>query len=570
MPPTSKGFLSETTVTLLYVAAALVVFMLLGYGYTAYSTSELTNEEAVNAVETASRVWLWVFVLGAAAALAAVYYRGRGKVGGMEVGPLVQLLTRHDYQKAADALRAAGTVDDDLERSLAHLAEQRRKLTETLQQHRANMAGNTTSMTGLNESIEQGLGTLRQLERSIDEIAGLQQGSGEGIEGLSRCAEETSSSILEMTAINNEVAENSRKLSTSVEETTTAIEEMTFSVKEVARNVDELSTAAEETATSMNQMDVSISQVDTNASETARLSETVTADAETGVSAINKTIDGIDRIKHTSRVAADVIGTLGQRIAAIGNILTVIDDVAEQTNLLALNAAIIAAQAGEHGRGFAVVADEIKALAERTGSSTKEIAELVKTVQTESKNAIDVMSKGVEDVEEGVRLGHNAEDALRNIVDSAKRSTLMIKAIAQATVEQAKGSKQVTNAIIRIAETVQQIALATSEQAKGSEQIMRSAENMKVITQQVARSTEEQNRGSLQISQAIENIRQSTEKISAAQRDQANIAKKFSQASTHVRETCQHAGTTAHEIDHRLAEDLAEVDRLIHVLTANE
>ncbi|MEO0811652.1 MAG: methyl-accepting chemotaxis protein, partial [Myxococcota bacterium] len=148
----------------------------------------------------------------------------------------------------------------------------------------------------------------------------------------------------------------------------------------------------------------------------------------------------------------------------------------------------------------------------------KEIAELIKTVQDESRNAINVMSQGVSDVDEGVRLGHNAEDALRKIVESAKRSTLMIKAIAQATVEQAKGSKQVTNAISRIAETVQQIALATAEQAKGAEQIMKSAERMKVITSQVERSTEEQNRGGRQMTESIENIREMVENIHEAQR----------------------------------------------------
>ncbi len=92
---------------------------------------------------------------------------------------------------------------------------------------------------------------------------------------------------------------------------------------------------------------------------------------------------------------------MGQKIEAIGQILSVIDDVAEQTNLLALNAAIIAAQAGEHGKGFAVVADEIKDLAERSGVSTKEIASLIKTIQSESRNAIAAVERGNINVDKG-------------------------------------------------------------------------------------------------------------------------------------------------------------------------
>lgn len=383
--------------------------------------------------------------------------------------------------------------------------------------------------------------SVSRLDRAMRDEASAQGQIGSNVEGLSQSALATSSSVMEMVAINNEVTENMHNLSVSVQETTTAIEEMTFSVKEVAKNIEELSTAAEETAASMNEMDVSISQVETNANETSKLSETVTSDAETGVSAINKTINGIDRIKESSRIASEVIGNLGAKIDEIGNILTVIDDVAEQTNLLALNAAIIAAQAGEHGRGFAVVADEIKALAERTGSSTKEIAELIKTVQNESRNAISVMSQGVDDVQQGVQLGHNAEDALRKIVDSAKRSTLMIKAIAQATVEQSKGSKQVTNAISRIAETVQQIALATAEQAKGAEQIMKSAERMKVITSQVERSTEEQNRGGRQMTDSIENIRELVESMNNVQRERQNLQDRIAEAA----EKADSAGQTS-------------------------
>ena len=363
------------------------------------------------------------------------------------------------------------------------------------------------------QATEQASTYIREMTTSLSNIA-------QSIETLASSAEESSSSILQMTATNDEVAENIGELATSVRETVSSIEEMAYSIREVAKNVDALSLTAEETSSSMNQMDVSIDQVQSNANETARLSEEVATDAEKGAEAILKTIGEIYRIKESSQEAVSVISNLGFRIEAIGQILQVIDDVAEQTNLLALNAAIIAAQAGEHGKGFAVVADEIKDLAERAGGSTKEIAELIKTIQAESKNAIAAVERGAHNVDRGVEVSNEAERALKKILESSQKSTNMVRAIARATVEQAKGSKQVTDAIGRIAETVQQIAAATAEQARGSELIMKSAEKMRTITQHVERSSQEQARGGRQITTAIEQISNMVNSLNATQRQQ--------------------------------------------------
>ena len=319
-------------------------------------------------------------------------------------------------------------------------------------------------------------------------------------------------------------------------ETVSSIEEMAYSIKEVARNVDALALTAEETSSSMNEMDISIDQVQSNANETARLSEAVTVDAEIGADSIVKIIEEINRIKSTSSEAVDVISNLGSRIDAIGDILNVIDEVAEQTNLLALNAAIIAAQAGEHGKGFAVVADEIKDLAERTGASTKEIAELIKTIQHESRNAIQAVERGAGTVDRGVTVSAEAEAALKKILDSAKQSTSMIRAIARATVEQAKGSKQVTDAIGRIAETVQQIAAATAEQARGSELIMKSAENMRLITQHMERSSQEQAKGGQQMTETIEHISQMVTQLHESHQLQARGSEQTLAAARRIEE----------------------------------
>src|SRR4029078_6922611 len=237
--------------------------------------------------------------------------------------------------------------------------------------------------------------------------------------------------------------------------------------------------------------------------------------------------------------AVAVISNLGSRIDAIGQIVNVIDDVAEQTNLLALNAAIIAAQAGEQGKGFAVVADEIKDLAERAGASTREITDLIKTVQGESKNAITAVERGAHNVDRGVEVSNEAERALKKILESSQKSTNMVRAIARATVEHAKGSKQVTDAIGRIAETVQQIAAATAQQARSSELIMGSAEKMRLITQHVERSAQEQAKGGRQVTTVIENISAMVSTLNTSQKSQANGTKNLKDAETRFEETAR-------------------------------
>jgi methyl-accepting chemotaxis protein len=385
----------------------------------------------------------------------------------------------------------------------------------------------STTLASQVSSIQETSQLITAMSKSAKRVAS-------HVDALAQIAEESSSSILEMNATNEEVTENVGKLAQSVRETVASIEEMAHAIKEVARNVDALAQTAEETSSSMNEMDVSIDQVQSNANETARLSEEVALDAERGADAILKTIGEINRIRESSREAVSVISNLGTRIDAIGQIVNVIDEVAEQTNLLALNAAIIAAQAGEQGKGFAVVADEIKDLAERAATSTREITDLIKTIQTESKNAITAVERGAHNVDRGVEVSNEAEGALKKILVSSKQSTNMVRAIARATVEQAKGSKQVTDSIGRIAETVQQIASATTQQARGSELIMKSAEKMRLITQHVEKSSQEQARGGRQITSAIDNISNMVAQLGEGQQAQLTGVEQLVQAAGRI------------------------------------
>jgi methyl-accepting chemotaxis protein len=361
---------------------------------------------------------------------------------------------------------------------------------------------------------------IQDTERSMAEAMGTLHGVASHVEGLQRIAEESSGRVARMAHAHDEVAERVEEMAASVQETAASIEETHHSILEVARAIEQLGASTEETSVSIRQMDISIGQVETNANETARLSEQVSADSATGVQALGKTLAGIDRIRDSSQQASRVIEGLGRRVGEVVAILDVIDEVAEQTNLLALNAAIIAAQAGEHGKGFAVVAEEIKELAERTGSSTKEIAELIARVQEESRNAVQAVEQGVRHAEEGVALGREAEGALRKITTSTNRSTLMVKAIARATVEQARGSKGVTLAVQRIAETVQSVGQSVQAQARGTARITQTAQKMQAVTQDVQRRSQDQAAESRQITRAISAIGERVQQLTRAAHEQ--------------------------------------------------
>ncbi|KAK1548279.1 hypothetical protein Q3G72_025077 [Acer saccharum] len=383
---------------------------------------------------------------------------------------------------------------------------------------------------------------MRDMQETIREIS-LE------VETLAGNSERSSASLVQMASSNASVNATIETMAKSTSVTTEAIDNMARSLGEIAHNIERLNDTILQTSTAVSNMTSNINDVERTSKETAELSEQVSADAEIGVLALQKTLQGIDNIKQASQSAAGVIVHLGRRIEEIGAILRVIDEVAAQTKLLSLNAAIIASQAGEHGRGFSIVADQIKQLAQRTGSSTREISSLIQSVQEESRNAISAMEVGVTSVDTGVVLGHEAAGALEKIRQSAVASTTMIKKIASAAVDQARGSREIADSIERIAQSVGQISSYSQQQVKGTEQITINSKDAHLLTEQVRNATAQQARGSDQIVHAMHAINGMLNRLSIAQRTQAQGATRVQHSVEDIRSISLTQSTAVAELE---------------------
>lgn len=443
-------------------------------------------------------------------------------------GDLTQRAEIRSRDEIGSLAEAFNGMAANLERTVKNLMQSQSKLKSVVEAVDSRSQLVITRVDEQRSVIDETYHSIDQLNSGVRKIT-------DNVEALSASSEETSSSMLEMVASMEEVSRHTETLFNSVEDTASATHEMVSSINEVDQNASYLTNFVTDTSSSMVEMSASIAQVEANAARSYDLAIAVSDAAESGMRAVRETMDGMEQIRQSVVEANAVVARLGERSVAIGKILNVIEDVAEQTNLLALNAAILAAQAGEHGKGFSVVAAEIRELSERTASSTRDIANLIRAVQDEVENALRATSAGSNLVENGVALSHDAGKALNKILESASKASNMGKEIAGATREQATGSETVTRAVDRLQSMVGQINSATRQQAQGSDHILRAVEQMREVTKYVRQAMVEQKSGSSMISAAAERMIEMIHEIFQVAANQASESEKIVATMQQVR-----------------------------------
>jgi len=405
-----------------------------------------------------------------------------------------------------------------------------------------NMVAYLKEMASVSMAVAEGDLTMEVTPRSKRDTLGnafqrMSHGLQEIVKATRDGASQVSAGSNQVAGAADESAKVSVQASSAIEEVTSTMHEMSINVQNVVKNTQVQASSVAETSASIDQMVTSIQRVADTAKVLLDIANRSREEVVMGIQTMEKTTDGLNRTNRAIQSSAEIINILGHRADDIGKIIEVIDDLAEQTNLLALNAAIEAARAGEHGLGFAVVADEVRKLAEKSTQSTKEIADLIQSIQREARQAVENMEHSTRIVEEGLSLGNDLGTALHKISDVVTEVYKFSQEIGAATNEQSVGSSQIAKATNRLTEITQEINSAVEEQASGAQAVVRAMDKMRELVQQSASSSTELSAAAEQMLKLSRNLLDNMDRFVI---DRASQTRHRREASTTRRPSSSH------------------------------
>jgi methyl-accepting chemotaxis protein len=381
-------------------------------------------------------------------------------------------------------------------KTLVNEVQQNAQILDNASEHLSQSAANTEKAS-------------EQIVMTVQHVA---QGASQQTEFITK----TATSVDQMSRAIDGLAKGAQEQASAVSKTSSAMAQFTQTVENVNQGASMQAKQMALAANTNASMSQSIDSVTTATEQVAVETERTVRSAEDGTKIAQQSAKGMEQVQSATEELSVRIQDLGKRSGQIGAIIETIDDIAAQTNLLALNAAIEAARAGEHGKGFAVVADEVRKLAERSGQATKEISEMIRSIQNGANETVSAMQRAGQDVESAVELSEKAGEAFKLIAVGTRESSQRVSAIRVAVSEMQKSATQLAKAVQEASQVAERNQQASNTMSKLSQDISTSLDSVSAVVEENTAATEEMAASSSEVNQAIENIASVSEENSAA------------------------------------------------------
>lgn len=404
----------------------------------------------------------------------------------------------------------------------------------------------------LDQTFEQVTRMVEMQRASVEETAGAVRSASESqrkivgsTEELLSLSGDNSSALLELRATSEEIAGGAEKLSDNINNSHATLGQLTASAGEVATMADDVTQAISSSSASIEEVFRAVKEVEGTVRESARLSEATSLIADRGMTAATNAIQSMESIETFIAALTAGIEGMGARSRNIGQVLSVIGDVTTQTQLLSLNAQIIAAQAGEHGQGFAVVADEMRELGSRTAASTREIETIVSGIQTEIAQVVHSAQEAVQVVQEGKTVVVRSGNTFQETLESSRQATELARKIDRASQEQIRGLEMIVSAVEQIKTRTLQVNTAMTEQEQNTQHLLQNLGPIREGMGMTMNATVEQARNVRLITENIDRANHKTADIAGAAQEQQAVNEQILQATDNLRQVAE---TTARQV----------------------